>query len=204
MSATARTVGIHQLEEIRGAEMEACERCRTGCGSTAITVPNVIIRPSSTSPPSHNLARSMRPSKRNRYHVQSMRNTPDGGRIPQPGTLVASASGRFERVLALDPVDLLSADGQRFSTVHRRNGSAGRCQGGRWACRRAALAGARRSRRAASVSRAGSSGCRWKSADCNRCRSSADRNCYLPACFRTSASEIRCRSAASLATEPDV
>jgi hypothetical protein len=31
-----------------------------------------------TTPPSHNLARLMRPSKRNRYHVQSIRDAPEG------------------------------------------------------------------------------------------------------------------------------
>ena len=38
--------------------------------------------------------------------------------------LVAPAASRFERVLAFHPVDPLSADGQRLSAIHRRNGCA--------------------------------------------------------------------------------
>src|SRR6187455_1756667 len=57
-----------------------------------IASPTVVIKPNSTGIASQNLARLMRPSKRNRYQVQSMPKPPEAGRIPPTGTLVARES----------------------------------------------------------------------------------------------------------------
>src|SRR4051794_30787216 len=62
-----------------------------------ITSPTDIIEPNRTTIASHNLARLIRPSKRKRNQVQSMRNAPEGGRnAAYPGRLVAREKPRFD------------------------------------------------------------------------------------------------------------
>src|SRR5438128_315223 len=90
-----------------------------------ITNPTDIINPNRTTIASHNLARLIRPSKRNRYQVQSMPKAPDGGRMPSI-RYVSRAGQSPVRLVPQQLVDAGFGAGALVDALHDHGAGGGR------------------------------------------------------------------------------